>query len=484
MEATRKLVCVTPGDGAFTVEMKGADDVDALKRAIRVKKPKLFNDDDVHVFPLLLEDHSDDVLRLVQGDANARVRELMSKREISLLASVDKVFGDALREGVVHVLATAPGWSSTRTLACVVPGADVFTVEVKGADDVDALKRAIRVKKPKLFNDDDVHVFPLLLEDRSEDVRLLKRGDVSMIMRARMAKGEINLLASMDKVFGDAPREGVVHVLAINPARPPRPALSNVLGKRARPHWDVLNDQLKNLRSAKSKTTPLSKISWKAIQSNYYEEMYTQEPKPVSSEIAQAVWSEVEKSIKAIKGPRTEMETTCVLFTLFRDIFLHCEPKVRMNLQAQLQSFNDVLQASGFADFVFSRKRAKVCVMEAKKIKKEDEDENEEKNNGGDEDDVIEEQTMADGFAQALIGMELQNTYRKNPSQTVSGIVSNYTSWTFIRMEYPEGEDALPIVSRDDDRLVENIREKPSDENLARILGKIMAMVDVVIHRL
>ncbi|RLN63947.1 hypothetical protein BBJ28_00017036, partial [Nothophytophthora sp. Chile5] len=146
--------------------------------------------------------------------------------------------------------------------------------------------------------------------------------------------------------------------------------------------------------------------------------------------------------------------------------------------------------AGGFADFVFYRRNIQVCVMEAKKVKNivseienesedEDEDDDEDEVDEDEDDEITEPQKMVDGFAQALVGMELQNTFKSDPNRSVRGIVSNYTSWTFIRLEYPDVEGAPPIVYRDEDMLVSSTNKNPRDEDLARILGKIMAILEV-----
>jgi hypothetical protein len=198
-----------------------------------------------------------------------------------------------------------------------------------------------------------------------------------------MGKGEIDAIATVDDVFGNLFFERLVHVLAINSAKPPRTALTSVLGKRARPHWDILNARLQPLKKKpNSKTAPLSGIAWDRIQDDYIVSNYEEEVKSVPPELVEAVQREVEKSIRAIRSPRTEMECTCVLFSLFRDLFDSFSPRVKMNLQHNLRSLNNVLEAAVFADFVFYHKNTQVCVMEAKKVNLEEDEEGEECEDG------------------------------------------------------------------------------------------------------
>lgn len=120
-------------------------------------------------------------------------------------------------------------------------------------------------------------------------------------MRDLIARGEIDVSKAADMVFANAPREDVVHVLAFEATRPPRSALTGTLGKRARRHWDSLNEKFEKLKrklknNGRSKTAPLSSIDWATIESTYQEASYT--------EVAQEVTKEQLLSI------RTELQAT------------------------------------------------------------------------------------------------------------------------------------------------------------------------------
>lgn len=179
------------------------------------------------------------------------------------------------------------------------------------------------------------------------------------------------------------------------------------------------------------------------------------------------------------------MECTCVLFNLFRSIFEASEKKVSMGLQRKLRSYKNVLQAGGFADFIFYNNRRRVCVMEAKRVDNVTEEEKTDEDGEVTEEDEETappkrdiQKEMKDGFAQALVGMELQNSWYKSEKSLVRGIVSNDLQWTFIMLEYPVDGLGLPTVHCDEDILLEEMNDDPKDEDLARIVGKILAVFE------
>lgn len=90
-------------------------------------------------------------------------------------------------------------------------------------------------------------------------------------------------------------------------------------------------------------------------------------------------------------------------------------------------------------------------------------------------DDEEHEEEMRNSVAQALVAMDLLNSYKcdTEDAQSVGNIVTNFTNWTFIKLEYPE-HGGIPTVMRDDDTLVGDFFGPPSDEVFARIIGKIV----------
>lgn len=130
-------------------------------------------------------------------------------------------------------------------------------------------------------------------------------------------------------------------------------------------------------------------------------------------------------------------------------------------MQDKLDSANSVVKAAGLADFVFCNGDDRVCLQ----IKAHT--------------PSNEHHEMADGFAQVVVEMEVQNRRRIGDDiNSVGGIVSNYLEWTFIKIEYAAG-GGKPIPHNDQNMLVSRSASQPTDHDLARIVGKVMSVCGV-----
>lgn len=70
--------------------------------------------------------------------------------------------------------------------------------------------------------------------------------------------------------------------------------------------------------------------------------------------------------------------------------------------------------------------------------------------------------------------MAMELLHACGEDRVVNGIVTNDGSWTFVRLEYQMG-DRQPRVLIDEDCLV-GLTCTPTDEDLKRIIGKILSV--------
>ncbi|RLN98784.1 hypothetical protein BBJ28_00002978 [Nothophytophthora sp. Chile5] len=453
--AVTTIFCIVPGSSAFAIRVSDGALICDLKDVIKAEKPHAFKDVNAAKLQLYLarqntgawlSSSSDDVKALERGDKTDVVVALMEE-EIDPIETVRSAFVGAPSENVIHVLV------AVTTIFCIVPGSSAFAIRVSDGALICDLKDVIKAEKPHAFKDVNAAKLQLYLarqntgawlSSSSDDVKALERGDKTDVVVALIGE-EIDTILIVKDVFDGAPCLETIHVLA----------------------------KLNNGEAAS-----LSKISWDVIKDAYRRREYVQEARSVSKETVLAIQSRLKRSVNVIGRPQSETECTCVLFNLFEEAIFSTDCGVKTRLQYKLDSTPETVNVEGFADFTFVNAKNYVCVMGAKKVENdtENEDEDEEESEQSEERDP--EKELQNGFAQALVGMEIANTWKwKSGEKTVKGIVSNYCKWTFIKLEYPEGGSGDPIVSCDEDELVRSVCTPPSDADLTRIVGKILAVL-------
>jgi hypothetical protein len=266
-----------------------------------------------------------------------------------------------------------------------------------------------------------------------------------------------------------------LHLLVAVPGCNPRKSASSVLGIRTR-HWDGLSLLLAKLkRPSQNGPVSLAKVRWEHIWEQYDELPYKQPCQTIGEDAAKAITDAMAKKVGDLPSfsGYAFQESHLLLSAMLTSAseVVGCDPAWEIQAGYSLQSNLGVVDVRGNADFVISLGDKCVCVMEAREAEPTGDSSEEE-----DDDEPKELRIMGNGLAQVVVAVETVNTH---PHQRALGIVTSYRHWKFVKIEYEEIENkaVLATLLVEDDTLTESNYDLPDEQGVARIVGKIAAML-------
>ncbi|KAF1333556.1 hypothetical protein FI667_g2564, partial [Globisporangium splendens] len=347
-------------ESAFPVDIEASSTVGDLKEAIKHKKPHAFGHLDANRLTLFaakrgenwLSDESDDVDALEHGDAS-KVQDLLEAHPLRPTLSIDEVFANAPDEEVIYVLVRLPQGEKERII-----------------ENVDAIRKQLALKQLQHQTQKEREWQELLAREEQERLERLAR----IPLNQKRAWDELNIALLNDQdVTASKPFSSVTY---------------ESLPKRFIP-------------------TPAERTS------EFYKLMTTNLPAindDVLDEMTKAVTIKSYVYDEEISG--NEATRVQLMSTLFENVvyLFRKEDELfrdRMKLGIQVKMEGDYVRANGVVDFLISRGKKSICVIEAK------------------------DEQFRKGKAQSVLGMEV--SVEQNDEDVMYGIVTNYEEWRFLK---------------------------------------------------
>ncbi|ETO68347.1 hypothetical protein F444_14794 [Phytophthora nicotianae P1976] len=371
-------------------------------------------------------------------------------------------------------------------------GSDAFSVSMAPDDTIDDLKDAICVKQSDDLANvqaNKIKLFPARINDEwvgADKVETLLENPT--LARELLAKPLLST-KRLRKVFHDDLGEDVVHVLVKMPeneknklilatiqkqrvvhemqrkieeeqqkadvAFQEAERIANIPAKRKR-DWTILNNAIAS-KQGKDGNTAFSAVEYESLPKRFriddgevtqgpFHKLMT-EANGIDDNSLDELMKTLEVKSWAYNDPTTNEATRVQFMSAIFEHVVHMFKKagkdserVRLSIQSKLAG--SFVKANGVVDFLISRGKKTVCVVEAK------------------------DWNFKKGSAQSVLGMEVAAEI--NNEEHVYGVVTNYVEWRFLKRT----DDGI-------ERFSDGIPENGSTrDDVNRIAGRLHAILD------
>ncbi|EGZ18469.1 hypothetical protein PHYSODRAFT_301123 [Phytophthora sojae] len=268
-----------------------------------------------------------------------------------------------------------------------------------------------------------------------------------------MVSSQINPGSSMKQTFSPKPAQGILHLLVVVPGLHVRDALPPVLAEcNAQGFWNHLNHVLK-------KTHLNIPVDFRDIDWNNIRDVYTLKAGQTSArfvdiieESVRVVAESLGNVMKVLSTVTTVQEISWLVLTLMESVKDAAAADLQVRSGCSIESKDDRICAHGKADLLLQNGRNYVGLVA-----------------------ITTCTTSEDEMAKVIVGMEMANTFSKG--ELTTGILTDFRSWTFLRLQYPNDREGKVVVTFQTVKLLEPEDQFPKEDNLRCVVGKLLSVL-------
>ncbi|KAG2794573.1 hypothetical protein PC116_g26137 [Phytophthora cactorum] len=330
----------------------------------------------------------------------------------------------------------------------VVEEGSVIPIIIEGWETVGVVKEAIANKLKYTGRADQLRLFLaktankggakegdakqgyVWLPSSTDDVKRLKKGEKTALIEAltredQELQAEDPLLEDMLNSM-DPPSSRQIHVLVLVPGEPNQVTKDTRSGRphseNRRKRWRELNKILDKNKKAKTNgddgsSTGYSYVRWSEVKSVLDYERYKQERKPIPDHTCDFLVKYLKYASDAMNGYTDASREAKRYHFIAPVLIMLCSLFVDVKLEVEESVDGNEVHANGHFEFVLTRGKTKICIVEAKK------------------------NDFDQGKAQALIGCEA--VADREGLYVVYGIVTDFMKWHLYRC----GENSILLDS-------------------------------------